>query len=296
MASLTTHLPTKNLGSLRNRLLSPLQEELAPVEQVVNRAVVLPPLNPLGPTPVVVADLASVDEAWMSAVNAGVPSIIVVDNVLSPEALEAAYRACMLSTIWFDSTKPNDYVGAYLQWGLMDPNILRLAKELREGMPQALGPHRLSSLWSYKYGSGPSTSEQDGIPVHADFAAVNMNLWLTPDEANLDPEKGGLIIFHRRPEAHVTFEKFNCPTNDEVCHERVNAFVRDSPNTTVPYRANRMVIFDSSLLHKTDDYRFKGGYKNRRINLTLLWGMGTWVKRDEGQHRGGASSREGRYT
>ncbi len=41
---------------------------------------------------------------------------------------------------------------------------------------------------------------------------------------------------------------------------------------TVPYRANRAVIFDSNLFHKTDVIRFAGGYENRRINITMLYG------------------------
>ena len=41
----------------------------------------------------------------------------------------------------------------------------------------------------------------------------------------------------------------------------------------VPYRANRAVLFDSSLLHQTDpDFAFLPGYDNHRINLTLLFG------------------------
>ena len=31
-------------------------------------------------------------------------------------------------------------------------------------------------------------------------------------------------------------------------------------------------MFDSSLFHETDDFDFRPGYTNRRINLTMLWG------------------------
>ena len=43
-------------------------------------------------------------------------------------------------------------------------------------------------------------------------------------------------------------------------------------NVTVPYKQNRVVLFSSHLFHKTDSFRFKKGYKNRRINLTFLFG------------------------
>ena len=40
----------------------------------------------------------------------------------------------------------------------------------------------------------------------------------------------------------------------------------------IPYRENRAVIFNSNLFHETDNYEFKEGYENRRVNVTLLFG------------------------
>jgi hypothetical protein len=34
------------------------------------------------------------------------------------------------------------------------------------------------------------------------------------------------------------------------------------------------VIFDSTLFHATDAFRFAPGYENRRVNVTLLFGEG----------------------
>ena len=40
----------------------------------------------------------------------------------------------------------------------------------------------------------------------------------------------------------------------------------------MPYRGNRGVIFDSQLLHQTDMVRFREGYENRRINVSVaVW-------------------------
>jgi hypothetical protein len=41
----------------------------------------------------------------------------------------------------------------------------------------------------------------------------------------------------------------------------------------VPYRANRAVVFDSDLFHASDRPRFREGYLNRRINITMLYGL-----------------------
>ena len=51
-------------------------------------------------------------------------------------------------------------------------------------------------------------------------------------------------------------------------------FVEGSPRVSVPYRCNRMVLFKSSLLHKTSRCTFKPGYLNRRVrNLCVGWNM-----------------------
>lgn len=38
-----------------------------------------------------------------------------------------------------------------------------------------------------------------GIAVHADSASVNLNFWVTPDDANLDPDSGGLVVYPKVP-------------------------------------------------------------------------------------------------
>lgn len=41
----------------------------------------------------------------------------------------------------------------------------------------------------------------------------------------------------------------------------------------VPYRQNRCVLFNSNLFHHTDHLHFRPGYRTRRINITLLYGL-----------------------
>ena len=64
------------------------------------------------------------------------------------------------------------------------------------------------------------------------------------------------------------FAKFN---GDDAGHPRFPGQGRRQA-VTVPYRANRAVIFNSDLFHETDTIRFKDGYLNRRINVTMLFG------------------------
>lgn len=55
---------------------------------------------------------------------------------------------------------------------------------------------------------------------------------------------------------------------------KVDEFLREQSAhpITVPYRANRAVIFNSDLFHATAPLAFRDGYENRRINVTFLYG------------------------
>ena len=51
--------------------------------------------------------------------------------------------------------------------------------------------------WGFKHDTA-ETRPYYGIKAHADQAAVNFNLWVTPDSANLEPGSGGLVVYSRR--------------------------------------------------------------------------------------------------
>ena len=127
--------------------------------------------------------------------------------------------------------------------------------------------HPLRYLWAYKYDS----EWESGINLHADQAAVNVNMWLSLDDADLEEEGygGGLVVYTTKPPSHWKFEDYNTNT-DFVVKELLEP--TNFANITVKHKPNRAVIFDSALFHQTDKYRFKRGYKNGRINLTLLFG------------------------
>jgi hypothetical protein len=193
---------------------------------------------------------------------------VVVDNLLSPPALERIRQLLLESTVWFQTKTPLDfgaYIGAYMDDGLYDVILLELAMELSTTFPKIFREHELRYLWAYKYDS----SHQSGIHLHADEAAVNVNIWLTPDSANLDPTSGGLVIFTAKPPKDWNFRDYN--TNTDFVREHLLK-PTNYDNVTIPHKQNRAVIFDSALFHQTDVFKFQKGYTNRRINLTLLYG------------------------
>jgi tetratricopeptide (TPR) repeat protein len=192
------------------------------------------------------------------------PGITYIDDFLVPEALASLRKFCVESTFWFDFHYAQGYVGSNLEDGFVCPLLAQIASELPHALPGIFSePFPLTHLWGYKYDSARS-----GIREHADFAAINVNFWLTPDDANLEPGSGGLVVWDKEAPPDWDFDAYNRD------NDRIQRFLRESHAlpTVVPYRENRVVIFNSDLLHKTDSYRFRPGYVNRRLNVTFLYG------------------------
>ena len=238
--------------------LTPLQQRrLAPV---YNRVVHLDPGRRVK---------RALADGWDRAAAAeryGSERIAVVDGLLTDEALAAIRRFCLDSTIWFDTDHARGargYIGADAMDGLACPLLFQVAEEMRTALPAVIGELPLIKLWAFKY-----DHQLQGIDAHADAARVNVNFWITPDEACADPTMGGMTVYDRPVPADWDFEAYNADPQGLLRH------VREVGATAVqvPYRQNRAVVFDSSLVHATQPLRFSSGYTNRRINLTLLYG------------------------
>ncbi len=204
-------------------------------------------------------DVAAVEADY--AKNA--PGMTFADGFLTAEALKELRRFCRESTVWFKHSYAKGYVGAFIEDGFVCPLLLQIADELRTAFPGIFGEHTLRKLWAFKYDSRLS-----GIPIHADFAAVNVNFWIAPEAANKDPETGGLIVWDKEAPMDWDFQTYNA---DE---QAMRSFIADSgaKSYSIPHRENRMVMFNSDLIHETGELDFEEGYENRRINITMLFG------------------------
>jgi hypothetical protein len=147
--------------------------------------------------------------------------------------------------------------------GFCCPLLLQVADELRHALPGIFGGHSLRRLWAFKY-----DSRLGGIPIHADFAAVNVNFWITPDEANLDRDGGGLIVWNKRMPGDWELWRYK----DDIPAIREFLAGSRAKSLEVPYRQNRAVMLNSDLFHETGKLSFRDGYENRRINITMLFG------------------------
>jgi hypothetical protein len=198
------------------------------------------------------------------------PGLCWVDGLLGPATLAELRAFCLESTIWNDHAHSfttgdvvRGYLGTYAGDGFCCPLLFQIADELARALPSVFADRPLRQMWAYKYKHSLS-----GIAAHGDDAAVNVNFWITPDAANLDPDGGGLLVYPVEAPADWRFEDIN---KDEA---KIAGFLAGSgvAPVSVPYRENRAVIFNSDLFHATAPLRFRPGYENRRINVTMLFG------------------------
>ena len=204
------------------------------------------------------ANAARATEEWHSRR----PQIIVIDDLLSEDALAKLRRYCLGSTIW-RQTHPEGYLTAMPEHGLACPLIAQIDEDMRAAYPGILGTHLLRYLWAFKY-----DSKRNGVGTHADPSLVTFNFWITPDEANLDPEHGGLTVWDVAAPADWNSQRYIGDTAG--CQTYLAQM--GAKSVTIPYRANRAIVFASALFHETDRMHFKDGYENRRINITMLYG------------------------
>jgi hypothetical protein len=185
------------------------------------------------------------------------------DGLLTPGALASLRRYLLQSTIWHDFSHIEGFVASYLQEGLACPLLLQIVDEIRARFAPLLAEHPLTQAWAFK-----GLQAQSAIDAHADDAAYSINFWITPDEANLDPESGGLRVCRADPPKEWKIKDYAAD------RAQVAAFLKENSESTteIPYKANRAVLFRSRLFHHSAAPMFDTSYEHLRINITLLFG------------------------
>ena len=189
--------------------------------------------------------------------------VVMFDDLLSPQALVAIKRYLLESMIWHDFSHIGGFVAAYLEDGLACPLLLQIVDELRSTFPELLGRHPLTQAWAFK-GLEPRAA----IDAHADDAVISVNFWVTPDVANLNPNRGGMAVCRVPPPVGWQVRDYNADKDWAVTFLAHNV----AETLILPYRENRAILFESRLFHRSDMPEFALGYENHRINMTLLFG------------------------
>ena len=191
------------------------------------------------------------------------PSLVVIDNFLNPQALNYLRNFCYESKVWHKTYK-HAYLGATADKGFLSKIHFGIAQELKSYLFDVIQQDRLEQLWAFKY----DTVLGKGINVHADFARINLNFWITPDEYHLNKGRGGIIVYTEPTPRDWSYFDYNI--NSEKIYDYLN--IHKSSSVTVPYKSNRAVLFNSTLFHETDEIKFEDTYLGRRVNMTYLFG------------------------
>jgi tetratricopeptide (TPR) repeat protein len=185
----------------------------------------------------------------------------VIDDFLTPEALEQVRKFCLESTVWRHPYKFG-YVGAFAQDGFASTSLFAIAEETIAALGDAFDGCQFAAWWGFVY-----NANLPGTDIHGDDADFSLNFWITPDAANLDPNTGGLVVWDKSAPSDWSFDDYNSGG------DRVREYLQDqgAESTVIPYRENRAVLFEGHLFHRTDDFAFAPGFENRRRSVTLLF-------------------------
>jgi tetratricopeptide (TPR) repeat protein len=192
--------------------------------------------------------------------------LVYIDDLLTPEALASLRRFLLRSTIFFRHSEAG-FVGSYLMDGFSSSLVLNIAAELQRRLPTVLKNRPLNNAWCYRYQSIGS-----GVKLHNGDGSVTLNLWLTPDSANLTPGGGGMTIYDKEHPIEWDWLYFNMNKDRQDVEEQIKTLISDADSVTIPYKFNRAVLFHSTLFHKTDPFRFADRFVDRRMNMTMLFG------------------------
>jgi tetratricopeptide (TPR) repeat protein len=191
------------------------------------------------------------------------PQLIVVDDFLTAPALEKLRAYCVGSTVW-RKIYAAGYLGAAPEDGFACPLLAQIVEEIQEAFRPILKDEPFRYLGAFKYDSELCA----GTNTHADNAAVNVNFYITPDDANLDPDHGGMEIWDvAAPDVEA---QRNYSSSEAAVHDFLNS--SGAQSMIIPHRSNRAVIFKSALFHRTNRFKFRNDYLSRRINISLLFG------------------------
>jgi len=191
--------------------------------------------------------------------------ITVIDDFFTQETLEELWRYSQEATCF--RTVRNGFLGAFPADGNTHPAILATVRSLEKSLPNVMNGHPLGLWWLFKY----TQVGNSGISIHADAAAVNFNIWLTPDDAR--KSGGGLDVYTELPPVEAGMMEINgeFPTA-EAEEEFRSKLLKAGQVRHVDYKRNRAILFVSDLYHASQPFEFPDSDNQPRVNLTLLFG------------------------
>ncbi len=183
----------------------------------------------------------------------------VMDDFLTPEACTQVRQAIVENKGW-----------SFMNWQAEELFIrnfdLPAAEQIAQAMVQ-LVPGILANLVMVQH-IAFMHQRNNGLCPHSDTGLVTLDIWLTPDDYNLDPDTGGLLLYDVKRTSDQDIHQFNARP---WCVEYYEQNTRGG-NAKVGYRFNRAILFDARNFHASDRMRFASdGAHTYRINYALLF-------------------------
>ena len=188
--------------------------------------------------------------------------VLVIDNLLTPEAMMQLRDFAELSTVWYRE-RPN-FLGAGLSTGFSPQLLAQVVEELKILLADVLCDLPLTNVWAFKFGD-------QGTDLLADQAAVNVHFWLSPDGIEQNESTGGITIYD------ATTDVEPLPLEGHSTGSMLEELVRqrDGNNISIPSLQNRAVVFDSARIHaeKSSIRKSEGNRFEHQISVSLLFGL-----------------------
>jgi tetratricopeptide (TPR) repeat protein len=186
---------------------------------------------------------------------------VVVDDFIDVGALKQI-RDFVNRGEWGAETDTGDEIRSSLLEGFVSKLLLTLSANIGKDASSIVGQLPFTSLWLYKYFPNRTTR----VP-HADAGKISFNIWITPDEYNKG-KMGGLRIWP----VHASAGYFGRDKNWQRRYVEQRLRNKEEECFVIPYKYNRAIIFDSTLIHQTDEFHFDESHIGRRANITLTYG------------------------
>lgn len=142
------------------------------------------------------------------------------------------------------------------------PHFEELVSSLKLSLYSLIGSYELMKYWAVM------CHRNVGLHAHSDNAMLALNLWLTPDECNLNQNTGGMILHDVKRSEEMQVHEFNAaPWAIDYLKSNTKGEI-----IKIPYKNNRAVLFDARIFHESDIVTFDSTSVDAcRINLTLAF-------------------------
>ena len=207
-------------------------------------------------------DFGEIEESYLSSPV----SVTTFDDFLTSEALEALRAFALENTVFFKYSEAR-FVGSDLSVGFNCSLLYQMARELKANLPRLLGDHALTNVWIYRH-----RADSVGVEAHSDQGKVTFNFYISPDDANLDPAHGGLVVYTKEQPYEWDWHLYNRHKYRPDIRAEIDAFLDSAETLVVPHRQNRALLFNSNLFHRSDQLHFRDDFESRRMNVTMLFG------------------------